>query len=144
MSAASADCLPAIPAASDPSPIAIRRDAFYLASQGQPLFTWLHSRQDAPASNHGVILCPPIGYEQLHAHRALRHLADALAAHAGGVLRFDWHGTADSAGSDEDPERLATWLANLRDAARWMRIQLGCQRLSVIGLRMGAMLAARA
>ena len=90
------------------------------------------------------MICPPIGFEQLHSHRSLRHLADALAAAGIPTLRFDWHGSGDSAGNDEDPQRVSTWLANARDSLVWMRDHLGCQRVSVIGLRIGALLAAEA
>ncbi len=120
----------------------VRRTAFYLESQGQTLFAWLHHSVEPTACDHGVIICPPIGYEQLHSHRSLRHLADTLAHEEIPVLRFDWHGTGDSAGVDEDAGRMATWMANVRDAVRWMRERLGCQRVSLIGLRIGGSLAA--
>ena len=120
----------------------VRRTAFYLESQGQPLFAWLHHRVEPMGFDHGVIVCPPIGYEQLHAHRSLRHLADRLAHEAVPVLRFDWHGTGDSAGVDEDGGRVATWMANVRDAVQWMRQRLGCRQISLIGLRLGGTLAA--
>ena len=80
----------------------------------------------------------------MHAHRSLRHLANALARTGFPVLRFDYHGTGDSPGADEDPDRHATWLANTRDAISWMQCQLHCDRVSLIGLRLGASLAAAA
>ncbi len=120
----------------------VRRTPFYFESQGQPLFAWLHHRVELTGFDHGVLICPPIGYEQLHSHRSLRHLADRLAQQAVPVLRFDWHGTGDSAGTDEDPARLTTWLANIREAVRWMREQLGCRQISLVGLRLGGTLAA--
>ncbi|MDB5335342.1 MAG: hypothetical protein JWN70_961 [Planctomycetaceae bacterium] len=119
----------------------VRRDAFYLQSQGQPLFAWLHTAANQPSLNHGVIICSPFGYEQVHTHRSLRHLADDLADHGIPTLRFDWHGTADSAGIDEDANRCATWQANLRDAVDWMRHELGCRQISIVGLRLGATFA---
>src|ERR1051325_66360 len=87
------------------TPAALRREAFYLQSQEQPLFAWLH--YPANPSGHGVVLCAPLGYEQVHAHRSFRVLADQLAAAGVTALRFDYHGTGDSAGRDEDPDRLA-------------------------------------
>lgn len=127
-----------------PQSASVRRDAIYLQSQGQPLFAWLHTGADQPCLDHGVIICPSIGYEQLHAHRSLRHLADELANQGVPTLRFDWHGTGDSSGIDEDPNRCATWQANLRDAVEWMRQVLGCREVSIVGLRIGAALAALA
>lgn len=127
------------------TPAAVRREGFYLMSREQPLFTWLHTHLGGQSMHdHGVIICPPIGYEQLHSHRTLRHLADALAERGMPTMRFDWHGTGDSAGNDDDPGRSETWQANLKDVVAWMRNEVGCQRISVVGLRMGATLAALA
>lgn len=134
------------PSSSVPSPNAVRvtRTPLYFESRQHWLFAWLHYPEHAQTFDHGILICPPIGHEQLHAHRSLRHLADALASAGFPVLRFDYHGTGDSSGSDEDPERVATWLANVRDARRWLTEQLGCTRTSAIGLRLGAALAAQA
>lgn len=122
----------------------VTRTPFYFESQHQWLFAWLHRPEHILHSDHAVLICPPIGHEQIHAHRSLRHLADAVAAAGFPVMRFDYHGTGDSSGFDEDPERVATWLANVRDARRWLIEQLGCMKINAIGLRLGAMLAAQA
>ena len=57
------------------------------------------------------------------------------------MLRLDYHGTGDSGGTDEDPDRYAIWQANLSDAILWMQKKLGCKRVSLIGVRLGASLA---
>ncbi len=118
----------------------VRRTPFYLESQRQPLFAWLHQPEHARC-DHGVVLCPPLGHEQIHAHRSLRHLADAAARAGFPVLRFDYHGSGDSPGTEQEPDRVGTWLANVRDALAWMRERLGCRRLTLVGLRAGAALA---
>ncbi|HEX4131820.1 MAG TPA: alpha/beta fold hydrolase [Pirellulales bacterium] len=122
----------------------IMRSALYLPTEQGPLFAWLHTHALRPSHAHGVVICPPLGYEQLHAHRSLRHLADALAARQMPVLRFDWHGTGDSAGDDQAAYRVATWIANVREAAKWMTHECGCRQVSIVGLRAGALLAAEA
>lgn len=122
----------------------VRRRAFYFESLGQPLFAWLHLPDGRIHHNHAVVICPPIGFEQLHGHRGLRHLADRLAAQGIPTLRFDWHGTGDSSGEDADPDRVSSWLANVRSAVQWTRDELQCSRVSVVGLRLGATLAAMA
>ena len=128
-----------------PSPAGVlRRTPFYFESRRQWLFAWLHHREHAAHADHGVVICPPLGYEQIHAHRSLRHLADALAQAEFPVLRFDYHGTGDSSGTDEEPDRYATWLANIRDATEWLHQQLGCKRITLIGVRLGAVLATQA
>src|SRR6476646_11899176 len=103
---------PPEPAVADPAAPPTAPTAFYLASGGRPLFAWLHPGR----LGHGVVICPPVGHEQVHAHRSLRHLAEAINRRGLPVLRFDYHGTGDSAGSDADPDRLATWRQNVRDA----------------------------
>ncbi len=121
-----------------------QRTAFYLHSQGRPLLAWLHAPAHTARTGEGAVICPPLGYEQIHAHRTLRHLAEALARAGVPVLRFDYEGTGDSAGVDEDPSRCATWLANVGDAVDWMRCRVGCEQLTLIGVRLGGLLAAQA
>ena len=124
--------------ASISGPTPIQRTPLYFQSQGAWLFAWLHQNEPASQCHHGVIICPPLGYEQIHSHRGLRHLADALAAAGFPVLRFDYHGTGDSAGVDEDADRHAVWLANIRSAMCWMRRKLDCALIDLVGVRLGA------
>ena len=119
----------------------VERTAFYFESGGQSLFAWLHLARDIE-SEHGALICPPLGHEQVHSHRTLRHLADRLAAQGFAVMRFDYHGTGDSDGTEYDPQRLATWQANVNDAVEWLRSRAGCRKISLVGLRLGATLAA--
>lgn len=137
MSALQSKPIPATPL----SPATTERTAFYLESQGQSLFAWWH-RPAGLQPTHGILLCPPIGHENIHAHRAMRHLAQKLASAGFGVLRLDYHGVGDSDGTDADPQRVATWLANVGDAASWLRESTGCEKVSLIGVRFGATLAA--
>ena len=117
----------------------MRRRPFYLQSDNQPLFCWLHDTE--ARTGHGVLICPPIGHEQVHSHRALRHLADALAEAGFPTLRLDYHGTGDSAGDLQEPKRHAVWLANLRSAVTWLQSELACKQITLIGVRFGAALA---
>ncbi|TWT01179.1 alpha/beta fold hydrolase [Reyranella sp. CPCC 100927] len=103
-------------------------------------FGWLHPA----AGNRGVVLCAPHGYEETSVHRAWGALADRLAAAGLPTLRFDYHGTGDSVGSDEDPQRLRAWLDSIRDAVHWMRQQVGVTEVALVGLRLGGALAALA
>jgi pimeloyl-ACP methyl ester carboxylesterase len=132
------------PASLEPAASArVRRTPLYFESQGAWLFGWMHQGESSSRCQRGVIICAPLGYEQIHAHRSLRHLADALAEAGFSVMRFDYHGTGDSEGVDENADRHATWLANLRSAIGWMRGELGCAEISVVGIRLGATLAAQ-
>ena len=117
------------------------RTAFYFESGGKNLFGWFYQLRNC-TRNHGVVICQPLGHEQVHAHRTLRHLAERLAAQGFPVLRFDYHGTGDAEGTSTDPHRLDNWQINLSDAVQWMRTQGGIETVSLVGFRFGATLAA--
>jgi len=91
-----------------------------------------------------VVFCSPLGYEELCAHRALRHWADAVADAGFPALRFDCDGTGNSAGSDTDPDRVSAWLASIEDAAAELRVRSGVQQIVLLGVRLGGTLAAAA
>jgi pimeloyl-ACP methyl ester carboxylesterase len=99
---------------------------------------WLHPA----AGGRGVVLCSAFGYEELCSRRTMHELGAAVARAGLPVLRFDYHGTADSAGSGEDPERVATWIANIGEAIDLIRRETGVGEVALVGLRLGALLAA--
>jgi pimeloyl-ACP methyl ester carboxylesterase len=103
-------------------------------------FGWLHPA----AGNRGVVLCAPYGYEELCVHRQWAALANRIAASGLPTLRFDYRGTGDSIGSDEDPNRVRAWIDSVRDAVRWMRAEVGVTEVALVGLRLGGLLAAQA
>ncbi|HYS68369.1 MAG TPA: alpha/beta hydrolase family protein [Paraburkholderia sp.] len=106
-------------------------------------FGWLH-RPAGARPEMGVVLCNPFGYEALCTYRGWRELAEALAARGIAALRFDYPGTGDSSGNEDDPQRLRAWLDSIKAAAAWLRAETGAPRLSLCGLRLGATLAALA
>ena len=101
-------------------------------------FGWFHPGAGA----RGVVLCSPHGYEELCVHRVWRGLAMQLASSGLPTLRFDYAGTGDSAGDDEQPDRVRAWLDSIHAAVKWMRAEAGVQQLALVGLRLGATLAA--
>ncbi|MFM0286654.1 alpha/beta hydrolase [Paraburkholderia megapolitana] len=103
-------------------------------------FGWLHPA----AGEQGVVLCNPFGYDALCTHRGWRKLAERLAAAGIPVLRFDYPGTGDSAGFEDDPQRVAAWIDSIVAATRRLREWTGVTRVSLVGLRLGATLAALA
>jgi alpha-beta hydrolase superfamily lysophospholipase len=113
----------------------------YFGAPERALFGLYHP-PEGPARDAGVVWCPPIGAERAKSHRALRHLAERLAAAGFAVLRFDPHGTGNSAGDDREPGRLEAWIASVDAAAAEVRARSGCKRVVLGGLRLGATLAA--
>lgn len=104
-------------------------------------FGWLH-----PGAGHRtpVLLCPPFGVEALASHIGWRALANRLAAQGHEVLRLDYPGTGHSPGEMIDPGRLANWQASIPQTIDALRNATGAAEVIVIGMRLGASLAARA
>jgi alpha-beta hydrolase superfamily lysophospholipase len=116
---------------------------FYFGSDDNPLFGWYHPPV-GPARRAGVVVCNPIGDDYIRAHRALRHLAERLAQAGFAVMRFDFHGTGDSAGDERQSERVRTWIGDIGRAVEELRRRSGVIEVALAGLRMGATLAAAA
>jgi pimeloyl-ACP methyl ester carboxylesterase len=114
----------------------------YFGPEDERLFGWYHPA--AETRGPGLVICPPLFQEMIAAHRSLRHLAEEAAAAGLPSLRFDYHGSGDSAGSDLDPHRLAAWLASIRVACDTLRRASGVGSLVLVGVRLGAPLAALA
>jgi alpha-beta hydrolase superfamily lysophospholipase len=105
---------------------------------------WWHapSGRPADASRLPVLICPPHGREDECAYRTLRVLAERLAAAGHPVLRFEFPGTGDAAGDAYMPDLVPTWEAAIAAGLDGLKAQAGCSRVAVVGLRLGALLAA--
>ena len=104
-------------------------------------FGWYHAPAQ-PARATGVVLCRPVGYEGTCAYETYTQLAERLSDDGFAVIRFDYHGTGDSIGSDADPDRVAAWRACIGAALDEIGRLSGCPRLALFGVRIGATLAA--
>ncbi len=120
----------------------IQRSQIYIPDGESALFGWLHYLRQQPQKNCAVVICNPMGYEYTHSHRAIRHLADQLSTAGFPTLRFDYHGTGDSPGNDLDADRLRCWQQNIHAAIEFALQTTGCDRICLLGIRMGATLAA--
>lgn len=112
-------------------------------NEGVRCFGWFHAAH-LPKRELGVVLCRPAGYEGTCAYETYTQLAEQLALAGYAVLRFDYHGTGDSAGSDTDPDRVRAWVESIKSAAIEVRRHGNISRISFFGVRLGATLAARA
>jgi alpha-beta hydrolase superfamily lysophospholipase len=107
-----------------------------------PCLAWWHGT--AGPARVAVLMCPTWGDEELGAHRPLRELALALARAGVAVLRLDLPGEGDSFELlDPDADRPSAWMQTLGLALAELRARSGAPRLVVLGLRLGALLAAR-
>lgn len=89
----------------------------------------------------GVVICAPFGHEYTRSYRALRNLATALAGAGLHVLRFDYSGCGDSAGSGRDAT-VEQWHADVAIAVDELKDMAALPRVAIIGVRFGAALAA--
>jgi len=116
------------------------RNAFYFASDGGPLFGWLHSATGSPR-NMGLVICKPFGYEALCAHRSLRCFAETAAELGIPSLHVDYLGTGDSADMDPLADQISVWTHDVVAAVRELRKRTSVQQVCVLGVRLGALLA---
>jgi len=104
------------------------------------LFGCLHAVPAAPATQAALIL-PPAGHEYLSAHRSVRQLALRLADRGCTTLRMDLRGCGD-AGGEKDSGNLAQWCEDAEQGLQLLAERAPGAALHVIGLRLGASLAA--
>jgi uncharacterized protein len=116
-------------------------EPFYFGASDRGLFGIYHPPAGMP-KGEGVVLCPPFFGEYLRAHGCLRRVAIALAESGVPVLRFDYRGTGDSAGKFEEttPD---DWRADIEAAVTELRDLSGVGRVRLVGVRLGATLAAQ-
>ncbi len=115
---------------------------FYFGSGARRLFGIYEPAAVAGTGTRLAVICQPWGAEYVFAHRTLRLLAIRLAAAGFHTLRFDYFGTGDSAGDMTDAD-LPGWEADTEQAMEELREIAGASRIALIGMRLGATIAAR-
>lgn len=116
---------------------------FLFGRSEAPLLGLHHAPASGAPRRGSVVLCQPFGSEYLRAHRSMRELAARLAQTGFHVVRFDYFGTGDSAGESDEAE-FPRWLEDIDTAIEEARELAGSQAVSLVGLRLGATLAALA
>jgi pimeloyl-ACP methyl ester carboxylesterase len=114
----------------------------FFGTSESPIYGVLHQAQE-DRKQRGVVLCPPFGQEYMRSHRAFRQLAFLLERKGFDVLRFDYRGTGDSSGDPTD-FTAEDWIQDIASAAEELREACGVSNISIVGLRLGALLAAAA
>ncbi len=121
-----------------PKPELVR--PLYFRAGDKYLFGCYHLPAITEEIRGAVLVCPASGYEYYCSHRGVRQLAAKLAKSGFHVLRFDYFGSGDSAGSDESAT-VSQWMQDIDDALDEIKRLSHCDKVSVIGLRLGATIA---
>ncbi|MGH7130027.1 MAG: alpha/beta fold hydrolase [Planctomycetaceae bacterium] len=112
-------------------------EAFYFGPAGAELFAVYHPARD-PGAEILTILCPPLFAEGMRTQLAMRELGISLAEAGQHVLRFDYRGTGDSAGTLAGI-RLSDWCEDIRAVMREGMEISGAPRVNLVGVRAGAL-----
>ncbi len=94
----------------------------------------------ARTAGKAVLLCAPLGQDQIRCHRLYRQLAHALASAGIPALRFDCYGCGDSLGESAE----VLWDRCISDtvtAANELRARSGIDQVVAFGARLGGSLA---
>lgn len=116
---------------------------FFFGSSKRPLFGIHHPPKSDVQQTVGIVLCPAIGQDYMRTHRGLKQLAIQLSKSGFHVLRFDYFGTGDSSGESTDVT-VEQWLDDVGDAIEELKDTAGIGRIGLVGIRLGAALAAQA
>ena len=116
---------------------------FFFGSSQQPLYGVYHPPKARVPRRTGVVLCYPLWQEYMRAHRAFRQLAMLLSKAGFPVLRFDYFATGDSGGAGEEGD-VTRWVTDIGMAIDELKDMASVPRDSLVGLRVGAALAAAA
>ncbi len=116
---------------------------FFPSQDGGQLYSCQHFPASDKQINEAVLLCHAVAHEYERCHRAMRQLAIQLARSGRHSMRFDYSGTGDSSANYEqtDPTH---WQADISSALTECKQQSKCSQTSLIGIRLGANLAAQA
>ncbi len=119
----------------------MRETALLFAGPTAELFGSVHLPAGEPVQR-GVVLCYPFGEERLWVHRIYATFSRRLAAAGVAVIRFDYAGNGDSGGTFSD-STLETAVADASAAVDCLRERSLCGDVALVGLRFGAVVAAR-
>lgn len=114
----------------------------FFGDEAHRLYGCHHSPTNA-AHGEAILICSATAHEYERCHRATRQLAVQFARARYPALRFDYFGTGDSAG-DYAEASLSRWRDDIAAAAAECRRRSRRRSLCLVGLRLGATLAAQA
>lgn len=119
---------------------------FYLRADDKPLFAVFHPAQYVAGPSvpprTAVLMLGAWGAEDMSSHRSWRGLAETLATAGYPTLRLDLDGCGDSHDLQPDTDHWSAWQTSVAEAIKTLQGLGGVQHITLVGLRLGALLAA--
>ena len=115
----------------------------YFGDSDKPLYGVYDPPRSSTILDEGVLLCYPLAQEYMRSHWAFRQLVSQLVKTGFHCMRFDYFGSGDSAGSSIDGS-MDQWHSDVDTGLTELRDMTGVMKLSLVGLRFGAAIAATA
>ena len=116
---------------------------FYFGSANKHIYGVHHEASGDEYRDEAILFCCPVSHEYMRTHWFLKLLCEKLSSRGYHCLRFDYYGTGDSSGSFLDAD-IDEWIQNVVAASDEIKELSGCTSVSMIGVRLGAMLSALA
>ena len=116
---------------------------FFFGDSKKQLYGVYHPPTSYSQNADAVLICYPLWEEYYRTHRAITQLSNKLADSGFPVLRFDYYATGDSAGNT-DQCTLEQWLQDIETAIFELKDLSATNKVSIVGLRLGATLASLA
>ena len=116
--------------------------SLHVKSNNEQLYTVVHSpsKNIEKTRKHAVVICLPITKEHDICYWAMRQLALRLSRLGFHVARFDYFATGNSSGLSQQLS-LEACVQNIVDIGQFMVEDSNSEKLTYIGLRLGAVLA---
>ena len=114
---------------------------FFLEGSAGKLFSLCFGPGQGQRPEHYILFFPPFAEELNKSRRMVSLQARRFAAMGYGVLVVDYYGTGDSEG-DFGNATWRIWQQDIEAMAAWL-VQEGAKRISLWGLRFGALMAMR-
>ena len=116
---------------------------FFFGDSKKQLYGVYHPPVSYSQNADAILMCYPLWEEYYRTHRVITQLSNKLADSGFPVLRFDYYATGDSAGNT-DQCALEQWLQDIETAIFELKDLSASSKISIVGLRLGATLAALA